>query len=181
MFLLSTVEKRAEYAARVLYAFRTATVETGDTCVCTGRPATAVAFSGSLPPGRAFRQHVPMSTGEGVINFHPAGDAGLPASGEALLCIQAFPMGCATCGGKLLAVHSDNPDPAYAFAAQFLAANRPALTIAQQAGDKKMPEANMSAKTLLINTLLAVEMRRREQAEVTFSPHAWGCTESLAH
>ena len=160
-----TPEKRAEYAERVLRGYRAGTPYLDEKCVFTGRPAVGIAFSDRLPPGRAFRQHIPLLTGERVINFHPYGDAGLPVSGAALLCIQAFPLGCAKCGGKLLAVHSDSGDLIYEFAAEFLDYNRKVLSLAQQQGSKKMPEANRSARTLLIETLLRVEQRRRDEAE----------------
>ena len=158
-------QKRAEYAQRVLRGYRTGTPHLDENCVFTGDPAVGIAFSDKLPPGRAFRQHVPLLTGEGVINFHPYGDAGLPVSGVALLCIQVFPLGCAKCAGKLLAVHSDSGDLTYEFAAKFLNDNRRALLLAQQQDSKKMPEANRSARTLLIETLLEVELRRRDEAE----------------
>ncbi len=155
-------QKRQEYAERLL---RNSGGESPrERCVFTGEAATATAFSDKLPPGRAFRQHIPMLTGEGVINFHPWGDAGLPVSGKAVLCLQAFPLGCAKCGGKLLAVHSDNPDLIYDFAAEFLEENRRALMLAQLSGSTKMPEAKASAKTLLIKTLLKIEWRRYEEA-----------------
>ncbi|MEW6173028.1 MAG: type I-B CRISPR-associated protein Cas8b1/Cst1 [Bacillota bacterium] len=155
-------QKRQEYARRIL---RSSGEESPrERCVFTGEAATATAFSDKLPPGRAFRQHIPMLTGEGVINFHPWGDAGLPVSGKAVLCLQAFPLGCAKCGGKLLAVHSDNPDLIYDFAAEFLEDNRQALILAQLSHSTKMPEAKASAKTLLIETLLKIELRRQEEA-----------------
>lgn len=157
-------EKRAEYGGRLLRGYRQGMAPFQEKCVFTGNPAVGHAFSDRLPPGRAFRQHVPMLTGEGVINFHPGGDAGLPVSGEALLCIQAFPMGCAKCGGKLLAVHSDNPDLIQDFAAEFLDHNRKVLSLAQRAGSKKMPEAKAAARTLLIETLLKAEQGRRDEA-----------------
>jgi CRISPR-associated protein Cst1 len=158
-------EKRAEYGNRLLHGYRQGMPLLNEKCVFTGEPAVATAFSDKLPPGRVFRQHVPMLTGEGVINFHPWGDSGLPVSGEALLCIQAFPMGCAKCGGRLLAVHSDNPDLIQDFASEFLQENRRALQLARLAGSKKMPEAKSSAKTLLIETLLKVEQSRRDEAQ----------------
>ncbi|MGQ9494605.1 MAG: type I-B CRISPR-associated protein Cas8b1/Cst1, partial [Anaerolineae bacterium] len=159
-----TPEKRDEYAERVLRGYRASTPRLAEPCVFTGKPAVGIAFSEKLPPGRAFRQHIPLLTGENVINFFPWGDAGLPVSGEALLAIQAFPLGCAKCGGRLLAVHSDNPDLIYDFASEFLQENRRALQLAQQSGSKKMPEAKSSARTLLIETLLKVEQSRRDEA-----------------
>jgi len=159
-----TPQKRDEYAERVLRGYRESRPRLAQRCVFTGRRAIGIAFSEKLPAGRAFRQHVPLLTGEGVINFYPWGDAGLPVSGEALLAIHAFPLGCAKCGGRLLAVHSDNPDLVYDFAAEFLGYNRRVLTLAQKKGGKKMPEAESSARTLLIETLLRVEQNRRDEA-----------------
>ena len=157
-------EKRAEYIKRVLYSYRSGTPTLDERCVFTGEPAVGLAFSEKLPPGRAFRQHVLMLTGEGVINFFPGGDAGLPISGTALLCIQAFPLGCAKCGGKLLAVHSDNAELMEQFAAKFLVDNRRRIDLAEAAGSKSLPEAGASAKTLLIEKLLEIELARLDEA-----------------
>ena len=79
-----TPEKREMYAVRVLrnYGDDTPLLD-NEVCVFTGRPAVDVAFGEkeSLPQGRAFRQHIPLLTGENVINFHTYGDAGLPVFG----------------------------------------------------------------------------------------------------
>lgn len=159
-----TPEKREEYAKRILFGYKANTPKLKERCVFTGKPAVGIAFSDKLPPGRAFRQHIPLLTGENVINFFPWGDAGLPVAGEALLAIQAFPMGCAKCGGRLLAVHSDNPDLTYEFAAEFLEHNRKAITLAQQGGSKKLPEAGASARTFFIETLLKIEQSRQDES-----------------
>ncbi|MCW5882148.1 MAG: type I-B CRISPR-associated protein Cas8b1/Cst1 [Anaerolineae bacterium] len=163
-------ERRLAYAERVVRSYRADTPTQEERCVFTGQPAVAIAFGDKegLPAGRAFRQHIPLLTGEDVINFHPYGDAGLPVSGEAMLAIQAFPLGCAKCGGRLLAVHSDNPDLTLHFADRFLEANRRAVLLAQETGSTKMPESARSHRTLLIETLLTAdrmqsEARREEQ------------------
>ena len=88
-----TPEKRSAYATRVLRNYGDDTPLLDDeVCVFTGKPAVDIAFGEkeTLPQGRAFRQHIPLLTGENVINFHAYGEAGLPVSGEALLAIQAF-------------------------------------------------------------------------------------------
>ncbi len=59
---------------------------------------------------------------------------------------------------------SDNPDLIYDFAAEFLAYNRQAITLAQKGGSNKLPEAEASAQTLLVETLLKVEQERRDEA-----------------
>jgi CRISPR-associated protein Cst1 len=159
-------ERRQDYVRRVARSYKANLPTLDEQCVFTGEPAVAIAFSDKedFPQGRAFRQHIPMVTGEDVINFHPGGDVGLPVSGKALLCIQAFPLGCAKCGGKLLAVHSDNSRLIERFAAEFLRDNRAMIDIAREKGDSKLPERG-SAKTLMIHTLLEIETKRQDARE----------------
>lgn len=157
--------KRSEYAKRVLFAYEEKKLKIDEVCVYTGKPTISFPLSDGMLPGRAFRQHVPLTTGEEIINFYPYGDAGLPISGEALLAIHAFPLGCAKCEGKLLAVHSDNPDLIVDFAREFLEYNRQAINLAQRSGSKKLVEAEATAKTLLIKTLLKLEHQRRDEAK----------------
>lgn len=158
------IETRQFYARLLAQSVATDAPTTEETCVFTGNPASGIIFSVGEPtsPGRTFREHVPMITGRGVINFLPGGVAGLPVSGLAMLAIQFFPMGCAKCAGKLLAVHSDNPRLTLLFARRFLHDNIRAMTLAQQTGSTKMPEAPHSARTLLIDTLLRAETARRD-------------------
>ena len=116
-----------------------------------------------IPAGRAFRQHIPLLTGENVINFHAYGEAGLPVSGEALLAIQAFPLGCKRSTGRLLAVHSDNPRLMLHFARSFLVENQYTIELGQG-----MVEHQHLQGTLLIETLLKADIgqRRVEQRQV---------------
>lgn len=160
-------EKQKLYAHRVLKSFRADAQRTSEICVFTGKPATAVSYDvkDELLPGRAFRQHIPLLTGEEPINFFPYGDAGLPVSGEAMLAIQAFPLGCAKVGGRLLAVHSDNDEILLHFAAAFLNQNRRAVQLAREAGSTKLPESPLSRGTLLIDTLLKASRMQKEALE----------------
>jgi len=155
-----TPEKRIDYARRVTRCFRDE-LSSKERCVFTGDPAinTALSDKEGYPPGRAFRQHLPLVLGENQINFFSNGNPGLPVSGKALLCIQAMPLGCAKCGGKLLAVHSDNPEIMESFARAFLRKNRANLTLAHEQNARKLPEAG-PAKTVLIETLLLADEER---------------------
>lgn len=146
-------ERRLEYASRVLCNYNKDTPVLDEKCVFTGEQAVDVAFGEKIPPGRAFRQHIPLLTGENVINFHSYGDPGLPVSGKAILAFQALPLGCAKCAGKLLAVHSDNPKLTLYFAKYFLNENIKSIRLAQLSGETKMPESNFHQHTLLINIL----------------------------
>ena len=160
-------EQRQIYAQRVLRAFGADVPRLDVADVFTGAPAADVPFDvkGELTPGRTFRQHIPLLTGEGVINFCPQGNPGLPVAGTTMLALQAFPLGCAKCGGRLLAVHADDPELIMHFARTFLQGNRRAIQLAQAAGSKKMPEPHYVYKTLLIHTLLEADLMRREARE----------------
>lgn len=177
-----TPERRLEYAQRVLRNYGSHLPTLAERCVFTGEPAVAAIFGDkdSLPPGRAFRQHIPLVTGEEIINFHPYGDAGIPISGKALLAIQAFPLGCAKVAGRLLAVHSDNEDLTLHFAASFLTENRRLIQLAQQAGSSKLEEARYSQRTLLIDTLMKAQhlQQRAQKEERPFSLTAYHLTNS---
>jgi CRISPR-associated protein Cst1 len=174
----STPQRRVDYALRVTQSTSSTTTNSDDenksVCVFTGELATTEWLSAKelndkekidYPRGRAFRHNVPMLTGEGIINFAPYGNAGLPISSKAILCIQAFPLGCAKVGGKLLAVHSDNPNITIKFARKFLDENLKQIQLAQQEGGSKLPEYQASAKTALIATIVEIVEERQEQKE----------------
>lgn len=175
-------EKQALYSERVLRAFRSETPTLDEPDVFMGLPAAAIPFDvySLLEPGRAFRQHIPLQTGESVINFHPYGEAGLPVSGLALLAIQAYPLGSAKCAGRTLSVHSDSPEIMRYFAAKFLKENLAAVTLAQQADSNKMPEPHLKYRTLLIQTLLEAVQRQQKsyRQEESFSITAYHLSNS---
>ncbi len=153
-----TPEKRLDYARRVTRSFHENINSGTNRCVFSGDPAIGIALSDKegYPQGRVFRQHVPLLLGENQINFFANGNSGLPISGKALLCIQAMPLGCAKCGGKLLAVHSDNPEIIEKFAKKFLQKNRKGIELAHQANESKLKEFG-SARTIIIDTLLETD------------------------
>lgn len=177
-----TPERRLDYARRVLGGYSNQAPVLEEICVFTGEPALAMAFGDKeeLPLGRAFRQHIPLATGENVINFHPYGDAGVPVSGKAMLAIQAFPLGCAKVGGRMLAVHSDNHAILLHFASTFLTQNRRLIQLAQEAGSTKLEEAQYGQRTLLIDTLLQARQWQLESQEdqAPFSITAYHLTNS---
>lgn len=132
----------------------------GEVCVFTGLPAASRELSGKLAPGRIGRNQMPLLQGDDAINFFTGGRPGLPISALALLALQFMPMGCAKCGVGLLAVHSDNPKVTEAFAKRFWDQNNAAVLQAQNAGADKLPSANRSLKTLLVETLTDIEQQR---------------------
>jgi CRISPR-associated protein Cst1 len=140
-------------------------------------PAAAIPYDvkGELPPGRAFRQHVPLLSGEGYINFHPFGDPGIPLSGEAMLAFQALPLGCAKVGGRLLAVHSDDPRLLLHFARAFLYTNLSNIHAAQLTGERKLPETSPHRpKTTLVRHLVEALQERHKSAHHRTPPTVTG-------
>ncbi len=142
-------EKRAAYANEVLRSWKQGAPTTSDRCVFYGTPAVR----------RAFREMIPLVGSESGFNFYAEGVSGLPISGEALLAIQAFPLGCLKCSGRVLLLHAEHADLTRLFAAQSLEANRRFLSLAAQAdkyADAKYP------RTQIIERLIKAEQERRD-------------------
>ncbi|MEW6505280.1 MAG: type I-B CRISPR-associated protein Cas8b1/Cst1 [Chloroflexota bacterium] len=159
-------EKREQYARSVLFAYDAASADEIDPISRLPAASTRYDVKGELPPGRAYRQHVPLLTGEGYINFFPYGDAGLPLSGLTMLAVQALPLGCAKVAGRLLAVHSDSPDLLLHFARTFLKVNLQNVQIAQTAGESKLRETSpYKPRTLLIDLLLQAEQESQNRSD----------------
>lgn len=175
-------EKIQTYINRILYAYRQETPEQEVVDAFLRLPVADIPFDvkSELVPGRAYRQHIPLQTGEGTINFHPYGDAGLPVSGLALFAIQAYPLGSAKCAGRTLSIHSDNPEIMVHFAHRFLEDNRRAIQTAQLENSSKMPESHLKYRTLIIKTLSdALDMRQENMGEeAPFSITAYHLTNS---
>lgn len=157
------LSKRNQWARRHLQAWKdTPQTDSGLRCVFTGKPVVAESLSGKLSPGKGGRAQIPLAQGDEDINFYAYGDSGLPVSGEALLCLQAFPLGCAKVGGRLLAVHCSDPALTLAFADRFWRENRKGAQEAQQAGSSKLPETRFTLGTLLADTLVSIAQERAD-------------------
>ena len=172
-------EQRAERGQQHLFAWQQS--DAGDArCVFTGLPAATLALSNKLAPGRGARAQIPLTQGDEDINFYPGGDTGLSISGAALLCLQAFPLGCAKVHGRLLAVHASQPALTLAFAREFLTTNREAILLAQQAGEKKLPDTRYGIGTLLAEKLTHIlnEGRYLADNDAPFSITAYYLTNS---
>lgn len=137
----SGAHKRQAFVDFHLYGFRQTAQADAPLCVACARPAI----------GRSFRQHVPMLTGEGILNFFPNGTPGLALCPYCLLCIAALPLGSLRCGGRALAVHVDDDRLTLEFAREHLQQNRRYLGLAELADDK-LPNAR-EVRTRLVESL----------------------------
>jgi CRISPR-associated protein Cst1 len=133
-------DKRDAFYDAYVRAYRR-TDDIGARCVFTGRPAQV----------RIYRQHLPLITGEGLFNFLPQGEPGLPVGGVALLCIQAMPLGTLRSQGRALLVHSSRNVLTFDFASEFYRANR------TQALLEAVAPSGATAKTIVLKKLTEIE------------------------
>lgn len=121
-------EKRKEYENRVLRAHRNPS-ELKDKARCP--------FSSKEASILIHRSQMPLLTGEGVLNFYPAGTGYLPIYGPYLVALQALPLGGRRSEGRLLVAHGDDPEITIAFAGKYLADNLRLLNLAK---NNKLPD-----------------------------------------
>ena len=114
-------EKRQKFISQYLRAHRASAhpLVAGQLCVFSGQPATSP----------LFRTHLPLFSGEGVINFRPDGQTWVPAAGPFVVALLFLPMAGRRSEGKLLAVHGDDPALTIAFAKKHLDDNRRLLAL----------------------------------------------------
>lgn len=144
--------KREQYADKVLLGYRPSTPTIDDTCV----------FFGTAAVMRAVREQIPLISAQDVFNFFPEGRSGLPVSGEALLCIQAFPLGCLKCSGRVLLFHTSAVDLLLALTRRSLERNLRYLALAEQRDEAIKYADAKHARTQLVTGLLEVNQAREE-------------------
>ncbi len=149
-------EKKQAFLDSHLYSFREPPQTDAERCGICMRPAAS----------RGFRQHVPMLTGEGALNFFPNARPGLPLCPGCMISIAALPLGALRCAGRALLVHADDPALTYYFARTHLERNRRLLHLQDLADDAKFPDAKQT-KTRLVEELTswaAEESRQQSRA-----------------
>lgn len=157
-------QKRKHWADRHLWQWKQSATAL-ETCLFTGLPAAGLELSQKLQPGRIGRAQMPLLQGDDAINFFINGNPGLPMAAEAILALQAMPLGCAKVGGGLLAVHCDDESLTIAFAGRFLQRNLSDVAKAQAAGEEKLPGSLRSLKTLLVETLTEILRQQIREEE----------------
>lgn len=130
-------QRRKAYVDRVLFAHRYSgdRAVAGVSCFVSGRPATHL----------LDRRQMPMLTGEGVLNFFPAGLGGLPLYGPYVTALQALPLAGRRSEGKLLIAHADDPALMVGLAGRFLKDNRRLLNLAKSGS---LPASSAEAEAL---------------------------------
>ncbi len=88
------------------------------------------AFSGLPATSPLVRTHLPLFSGEDVMNFRPRGQTFVPAAGAYIVALFFLPFASRRAEGRLLAVHCDDPALTIAFAKRYLEDNRRLLALA---------------------------------------------------
>ncbi len=88
------------------------------------------AFTGEAATSPLVRTHLPMFSGEGVMNFRPNGTTFVPAAGPYVVALMFLPLASRRAEGRLLAVHADDPALTLQFARRYLEDNRRLLALA---------------------------------------------------
>ena len=114
-------EKREAFIAQYLRAHRASPdpVVAGQRCAFSREPATSW----------LVRTHLPLFSGEAVMNFRPAGETHVPAAGPFVVALMFLPLASRRAEGKLLAVHADEPSLTLRFAQLYLKDNRRLLAM----------------------------------------------------
>jgi CRISPR-associated protein Cst1 len=114
--------KRRQFIERYLKAHRAAPDPevAGRKCAFSGLPATSP----------LVRTHLPMFSGEGVMNFRPDGTTFVPAAGSFIVALFFLPMASRRAEGKLLCVQAEDPALTLRFARQNLEDNRRLISLA---------------------------------------------------
>lgn len=114
-------DKREAFIAQYLRAHRASPdpLVVNRRCVFSNEPATSW----------LVRTHMPMFSGESVMNFRPDGTTSIPAAGPFVVAIMFLPLASRRAEGKLLAVHADDHSLTLRFARRYLADNRRLLAM----------------------------------------------------
>jgi CRISPR-associated protein Cst1 len=115
-------DKTQAFIAQYLYAHRAAPHPNvaGMLCAFSGEPATSP----------LVRTHLPMFSGEGVMNFRPNASTFVPAAGPYVVALMFLPLASRRAEGRLLAVHADDSALTIRFARKYLEDNRRLLSLA---------------------------------------------------
>lgn len=115
-------EKRAAFISRYVHGHRASPQPelVGKRCVFSDLPATSA----------MVRTHLPLFSGEGVMNFRPDEATSVPVAGSFVVAIMFLPMASRRSEGRLLCVHADDEALTRAFARRYLADNRRLIGLA---------------------------------------------------
>ncbi len=87
------------------------------------------AFSGLPATSPLVRTHLPLFSGEGVLNFRPEGETAVPAFGPVVVAIMFLPLAGRRAEGRMLVVHTDDPRLTLEFARRYFEDNRRLLAL----------------------------------------------------
>ncbi len=76
------------------------------------------------------RQHLPLFSAQGILNFRPNAQGAVPACASCILALQFLPMAGRRAEGRMLLVHADDPELTIQLARRYLEDNRRLMALA---------------------------------------------------
>lgn len=148
-----TQQTRDARARTLLHAFNATPVVDGPPCAYCGRPGLKL----ETTSGRAYRELIPLLTGQGIVNFAPYGQHGLSLCGLCLLSFQALIIGAPSCEGRALIISADDPSQLVSLikGSDWLGAVRSRIELSLALGQKV--DTWKAPRTRLVDRLVRLE------------------------
>lgn len=146
-------DRRDANAREILRAFALVPGDPGIVCVYCGRSAIRL----TTESGRAYREWVPLLTGQGVVNFAPYGQHGLAICGHCVTALQALIIGAPSCEGRALVVSADDASQLIALIRDWLPDIQKRIHLSEVSGDKI--KTWKAPRTRLIERLIEFDRR----------------------
>jgi CRISPR-associated protein Cst1 len=128
--------KKRQHVRAVLTSYRVEGDLSLPPCTYCGRPSIRLPYLNPSRGALAYRDLVPMLSGEKVVNFFPDGHYGLFLCGFCVLALQALAIGAPLCEGRALVVSSDNPNLVLGIVRAWLPEQRARIQLSQVSGQK---------------------------------------------
>jgi CRISPR-associated protein Cst1 len=126
----------------------------GEPCAYCGRPSVTL----DTTTGRAYRELVPLLTGQGTINFAPYGRHGLSLCGLCLVALQALALGAPSCEGRAIIIGADDPRQLVDLISLWLPRVQARIQLSETSGTKLDPWK--APRTRLVDYLGELATRR---------------------
>ena len=129
-------EQKKRHVHNLLRSFQLEGDKSLPSCTFCGRDSIRLPYLNETRGFLAYRDLVPMISGEAIINFFPDGKYGLPLCGLCTLAIQALTIGSPSCEGNALIVSSDNPKLILEIIKNWLPEQRARIQLSLATGEK---------------------------------------------
>ncbi|MBI4330808.1 MAG: type I-B CRISPR-associated protein Cas8b1/Cst1 [Chloroflexi bacterium] len=160
-----TAANKHGHVANILRSFKVIPDSALPPCSYCGRPSIHVPYIDAARGSRAYRDLVPMLSGERIANFFPDGDRGLSLCALCVVALQALAIGAPMCEGRALIIFSDSPELMMGIVNAWLPEQRKRIQLSQATGEK--PAKLARPRSRLIEKMEELQEQRAQQGRLT--------------